>query len=109
MDCQQFDVFFFVVFSHKSVLSFFNQLNGDILAQYFIWVCEINSQITVAHVVTQYPEQTFAGVGVDVFKVFNIKGVAENMFEERFGEVDFEQPVLFEGFSDENAQLVKVK
>ncbi len=42
-------------------------------------------------------------------KVLNVKSVAENMFEERFGEVDFEQPVLFEGLSDQNAQFVKVK
>ncbi len=90
MDRQQFDVVFFVVFSHKSVLSIFNQLNGDIFAQYFIRVCKVDSQITVAHVVAQYPKQTFAGVGVDVFEVFYVKSVAEDMFEERFGEVDFE-------------------
>ncbi len=109
MDCQQLHVVFFVVFSHEGVLSVFYQLDGDILAQNFVRVGEVDSQITVAHVVVQYPQQAFGCVRVDILKILNVKSVAENVFEERFGKVDFEQPVFFEGFSDQNAKLVKVK
>lgn len=48
---------------------------------------EVDAQISISYVVAQYPQKTLGGIGVNVFEVLDIQSVAENVFEEGFGEV----------------------